>query len=259
MVLLVLVALGAGVARGEEHTAQPAADAAKDWSLTLDATFNGKYIWRGINLVDDPVFQPSVAFSYRGLTASVWGNMELTNTNTFPGHGDTAGDFTEVDYILDYSWAWRGVNLSAGAIYYDFPNTSAPSTTELYGVVALDVLLAPSVTLYQDIDEADGTYVNFALGHTFEDVWQPSETVSMSVDLSGSVGLGSANFNSFYYGVDQTAFTDVLVSLGLPLEIGERWTVTPSLNYSSLLDDDIRGGMSNDGNLWFGTSLAFTF
>ncbi len=69
----------------------------------LRADYFGKYIWRGQNISDDPVFQPSISAGYAGLTASIWGNIELTNIN------DNSGDFSEIDYSLDYSAALPGM------------------------------------------------------------------------------------------------------------------------------------------------------
>ena len=129
-----------------------------EFEFTSD--FNGKYIWRGQNLVDDPVFQPGLSASYQGLTASIWGNLDLTNVN------GNSGDFSEIDYTIDYSNKIPDseiVGFSVGAIYYDFPGTAAPGTTELYGGLSLDTFLSPSVTFYRDIDEADGLYISVGM------------------------------------------------------------------------------------------------
>ena len=60
-----------------------AAAAAEDSAIGVDvsADFYGKYIWRGQNLSDDPVFQPGVSITWGKLTAGFWGNMDLTNIN----------------------------------------------------------------------------------------------------------------------------------------------------------------------------------
>lgn len=250
MLLILLTMLGVTPAFAEDP---PGDGADKDWSVTLDAAFNGKYVWRGINVVDDPVFQPSLAASYKGWTASIWGNLELTGVNGF------GGDFTELDFGLDYSWSYGMLDFSTGAIYYRFPQTGAPSTVEVYGAVGADVFLSPTLTVYYDIDEADGAYVTLSAGHTFEDVWELSETVTASADLSASLGYGTSNYNAFYFGADQNALVDLTLSAGLPIALGERWTVTPSLNYASLLDGDLRRAVSDPDNFWVGLSLSCSF
>lgn len=237
----------------EPFGAPAAEEPQKAWWVALEATVNGKYIWRGQNIVDDHVFQPSATVGYKGLSVNVWGNRDLTDAN------DQAGNFTEIDYTIDYSWDWKGVGFSTGAIYYDFPHSSAPETVEVYGSAAFDAPLSPSVTLYWDVDEADGAYASFGLGHTFADLWRPGRGVSMSLDVGASLGFASANWNNFYFGVDKSAFTDGLLTVAFPFQIGERWSVTPALNYSALLDDDIRDTSSDQSNFWGGVTLSYSF
>jgi hypothetical protein len=113
-----ILVCGAGEAFGESEV---------DFEITAD--FFSKYIWRGQNLNDDPVFQSGFSASYRGLTAAIWGNMDLTNIN------GNSGDFSELDYCLDYSSevpGIKGVGYSIGAAYYTFPGTTTKDTTELY-------------------------------------------------------------------------------------------------------------------------------
>ena len=253
--MLIMLCIAPAAMGAEGATEEPA----NKVEFSLDATYNSKYIWRGINLADTPVFQPSAAISYSGFTAAVWGNMETTNDNKYVGHGDAAGDFTEVDYSIDYMWTVDRLNFSLGAIYYDFPNTGFNSTSEVYGAVGLDAVLSPAVTVYKDIDEADGIYATFSAGHSFEEVWKPSEETSLSLDLSGSVGYGSSRNNRFYYGASGSGFTDVTVSAGLPLSLGESLVLSPAVNCSVLLDGSIRRAMTKDDNVWFGISLTYSF
>ena len=231
----------------------PCALGGEDFSLDLDLTYDGKYVWRGINVVDDHVLQPSVTAGWRGFSVNIWGNRDMT------GENNAANDFTEIDFTADYSWTQGPVDLSVGAIRYTFPHGGGPSTTEFYGAAALETVLSPGITVYQDVEEADGTYVSVAVGHSFEEVWAPAEGVSAGLDLGLSVGMGSSDYNRFYYGAGGGALTDLLLTAGLPIRIGENATLTPSLNYSSLLDGDIRDAMADDTNLWGGLSLAVSF
>ena len=122
-----------------------------DVTFGVGADFMTNYVWRGQNLVDDWVLQPSLSAAYRGFTISVWGNSDIK--------GDTADDWeiTELDYTIDYSGTVPGMEAlgySIGAIYYYFPGGDA--TTEVYWGFSLDVPASPSVTVYHDVDEADG-------------------------------------------------------------------------------------------------------
>jgi len=260
-VAIALIGLLLAAREGQAEAPQTAAASAstrqsdeKNWSLSFATTLNSKYVWRGINLVDDPVLQPEAALAYKGLTLSVWANMELTEVN------GRANRFTEFDYTADYSYEWKDVVLSIGAIHYRFPNTKSNQTTEVYVAAGLNTILSPCVTVFRDVAEAKGTYAALAVGHTFEDIWRLSRKAVGSIDLSARIGYGSSNYNQFYYGTDNSAFSDVELSAGLPLKINERWTLTPSVTFTSLLSDGhIRQAMRNVDNWVVGVSLGVSF
>ena len=213
---------------------QTIASTATDVEVT--AAHYSKYIWRGQNLNDDPVFQTAASVSYGGLSAGIWGNMDLTNIN-----GNT-GDFSEIDYSLDYSAAmpgFEGIGYSLGAIYYDFPGTATPATAELYGALNFDLPLSPSVTLYHDVDEADGIYVSFAAGHTMEKIAALGSDIGVGMQIGASLGWGSASYNRYYWATPQSKLNDLVLSVSFPIQIAG-WTSAPSVYYVTLVSDDIR-------------------
>jgi hypothetical protein len=228
----------------------------KDWSVTLDLPFYSKYVWRGINLVDNWVFQPSIEGNYKWVTLSVWSSTELTNENT-------AGDFTEIDYITDLSFKFHKIGLSAGSNVYTFPNTDSNTapTTEIYAGVSLDVIAQPSLTTYYDVDLVHGFYVNLQVGHSFEDLWKPTKSVAFSVDLGAGTGICDQKHSEYYYEADTDGwvFSDALFRVGIPIKIGDYLTVTPSAFYSVLLDNAIRSAMTKDENFWWGSAVTFSF
>ena len=212
--------------------------------IGVSADIFSKYVWRGQNLVDDWVLQPGANVSYKGLTASFWGNLDLTDEN-----GDQ-GEFSEIDWTLDYSGQVPGVDVlsySLGFINYDFPASGADDTWEIYWGFGLDVMASPSVTVYHDVDEVDGTYVSFGIGHSFESL----NELGLGVDLSASIGWGSSSYNKIYWGSDESELNDLVLSAAFPFEVGG-FTVTPSVNYVTLMSDEIRSPnayLSND--TWF--------
>jgi len=227
-----------------------------DCELTVD--YVSKYIWRGQNLDDDEVFQLGLSVSYKGLTAAIWGNLELTSIN---GNG---GDFSEVDYTLDYSGkisGIKGVGYSLGASYYSFPGTKVKDTTEVYAGLSLDLPLRPSVTFYHDLDEADGTYISLALEHSVERIAKLGANMPVGMQLGTSLGWGSGSYNKYYWGTDQSKLNDLTLSASFPVEIGG-WTLAPSLNFVTLLSDDIRDtdAYGTDSDFFFvGISLSKSF
>ena len=224
-------------------------------SVGVTADFFSKYVWRGQNLVDGAVFEPGVSVGYMGLTGSIWGNLDLTDKN------DNSGKFTEVDYAIDYSGTFPGyekLGYSVGAIYYDFPNSDASGTTELYAGLSLDVPASPAVTVYRDIDECDGMYISLSAGHSIEQI---SEEVPVGVDLSASLGWGNKTYNTFYWGTNGSELNDLVLSAGFPFEVAGV-SVTPQVSFISLLGSDIKNADTYDTSnsmFVFGVGLAKDF
>ncbi len=224
----------------------------------ITADYFGKYIWRGQNLSDDPVFQPGLSASYGGLTAAIWGSLETTNIN------GNSGDFSELDYSLDYSAAMpglEGVDYSIGVIYYDFPGTKTKHSTEVYAGLSFDLPLSPSVTLYRDVDHIDCTYISLGVGHSIEKIAELAPDMPVAMEIGASLGWANDTYNKYYWGTDQSKMNDLTLSVSFPVEIAG-WTVTPSLNYVTLLSDDIRDAdtYGTDSDFFFaGIGLSKSF
>jgi len=213
-----------------------AAVEAPSLSTTVTACFVSKYIWRGQVLNDDYAFQPSVGLSYGGLSASLWGNLDMTD------YQNNSGEFTEYDWTIGYADKFSGIDIlqySVGVIYYDFPSSTL-NTTEVYGGLGLDIPLSPTVTIYRDVDEIKGTYAAFSLSHSVEKIFELSPDMPVGMTASASVGWGNKAYNRGYWsGLNENALNDLTVSIGFPVPV-LGWTFTPSVNYVTLLDSDIR-------------------
>jgi hypothetical protein len=210
--------------------------ALEEVGVEITADYFGKYIWRGQNLSDDPVFQPGISMSYGGFTFGIWGSLETTSINS------NSGEFTEVDQYLDYSSEVPGVEglgYSLGLIYYDFPETTVPRTTEVYWGFSLDAPLSPSITFNHDIDEADGLYISLGLGHSMEKIFDLGPETPVAMELGASYGWGDSSYNKYYWGVNDSKANDLTLSAAFPFEIGG-WTINPSINYVALVSSDIK-------------------
>ena len=226
-----------------------------------------KYIWRGINAVDDYVLQPNLELGLFGFTLGVWGNLELSDVN------GTSGDFTEIDYSLGYSLGLAIVELGAGFILYDYPNASSFNTTEFYIYGKANVLLSPTLTIYQDIDQFKGAYWEASIGHGI------GVGESTQIDLTTGLGLGSKSYIQGYFPVDPglpwepefstgASSTDYFIDAKVPFHPIPFLTVAPSLTWTSLLgdakksvdavpDDSVFSGKT--GNFYWGLSATFSF
>lgn len=230
-----------------------AAEQQSEFALTAD--YFTKYIWRGQNLNDKSVFQPSVSVGLSGFTASVWGNLDLKKSNQH------AGEFTEFDYGLDYSASVpdiNGVSFSIGALYYDFPNTTSEPTTELYGGLNFDLPLAPYIKWYRDVKAINGSYLQFGVGHSIGKIWELSDKCYCGLQIGSSIGYGSPRYNKGYFGVDSERLNDWTSSIAFPFCMGA-WTIKPSINYSTILSDVIRTETPKNDNFWAGLLICTEF
>jgi hypothetical protein len=222
----------------------------------VDLPVNSKYMWRGLELNEDPVFQPEAWVKYKGLSLRVWSNMELTGVHNGQGENGDRGNFTQVNYIAKYEDSIDKVKLNGGYIYYDYPHTSLPGTWELFGGIGYDTFLTPTITVYRDFKEADGWYSTFGLSHDIEF----KQLLNSTLNLSGNIAFSSANHTKYYYGKDANTFTNSLLSAGLKIPVTDAIAIVPTVNYSALL-----GSMRDEGlnkrndTFWCGIKITCSF
>jgi hypothetical protein len=229
------------------------------FSADISVDYYGKYIWRGQNVNDESVLQPNVSGSAYGFTGSIWANIDLTNGPHQAAPNNT-GEFSEIDYTLDYSASVPGaekLGFSLGVIHYLFPNTTFTSTTEIYAGANLDFPLSPFFTWYGDVNAIEGSYLQFGFGHSFEKL-AGSVDYNMGLDLSASFAWGSRGYNNGYFGIDEGAWNDLLIGIGVPITL-KYVTLTPSLNISTMLSERIGDASFERTNVWFGFGLSKGF
>lgn len=215
-----------------------------------------KYVWRGQLLTDDPVIQPSVTASWKGLSLNMWGSVDATDINEGPGDEYR---FQEVDYTLSYGFApTKGLDLEAGFITYTFPGTGAYTTEEVYGSACLSsVPLAPTLAVYYDVDEVDGFYVNLGISHTFD------LADKLGLTLGAGIGWADSDYNQAYFGVNDSAFGDVSATAELAYAITENASVALRLGYTDFVDSGIRDGADavygDSSNLVAGVGFTLGF
>jgi hypothetical protein len=248
------------------------------YSAGADIAVVSKYLWRGQRLTNDWSIQPALTVGIGGFGFNAWGTMDLTAVNPSPLSGINPGDgmqghFSEVDYTFSYDHSFENVSVGGGAIFYTFPDRFA-TTAELYGGVSFDTApLAPSFTLYVDVDETNagagtaGVYFNIAAGHSFAF----NNDVFTGIDFGGSIAFANSGFTGFYYGVSDGGPHDASFTVNLPISIDDNWSAGAWLTYSGLLGDSIRGaqfgdprvpgsgGASYADTVWGGLSLSLSF
>jgi len=225
-----IASTGIGLAEEEKPTA--------DASIALLS----KYVWRGYELSKDSlVIQPSVTVGYKGFAVNLWGNLD---TDDFNKTSDTF-NWNETDFTLSYDGSYEKLGYSAGYIYYDLDG--ADDTQEIYVGLSYDILLSPSITVYKDIANIPGYYVNLGISHSFP------ITDKYALDLGASAGY----YN--YSDKDYSALHDGLLSASITFPVNDYLSITPEVYYSFPLSNDAEDIEGLDNEFYGGLSASFAF
>lgn len=232
-------------------------------SASLDVAFLSQYIWRGYELSKDSlVIQPSATVGYKGFSFNLWGNLD---TDSYAGPYEGKAKWNETDMTFAYDHSFGPVGVGVGYIYYALDG--ADDTQEFYVSVGGDVLLAPTLTVYRDVDEYHGWYFHLGISHSFD---LPHD---ISLDLAGSVAYYiSDNDSTVDYDNNLNAttnrfknFQDGQVSVGLTIPFLNYFSAVPMIAYSFPLgnaaDNMLKAtSLSNSAAHFFGgvtLSMAF--
>lgn len=185
----------------------------KSWSLEAGADRSSIYLFRGVDLLnDESVIAPRAKLAWGGLAVSYYGYF-----GDLPG----ANRYVEGDLTADYTFEIGKAALTLGALTYQFNGDAErvlafQDTYEVYGVLAFDVPLSPTLSYNYDVDKIKGGYLSLALSHSF-----PLGS-RVSLDL-----LGSAGFDFHYNNKNVAAgtFNDVLFSIDLPIQLNDHFTL----------------------------------
>jgi uncharacterized protein (TIGR02001 family) len=237
------IILTAALALGIASIASTGTVFADEDKPTADASVGiySKYVWRGYELSQDSVvIQPSLTVGYKGFAANLWGNLDTDQK----GASDSF-NWNETDFTLSYDGAYEKLGYSLGYIYYDLDG--ADDTQEIYAGLSYDILLSPTLTVYKDIDNYSGYYVNLGISHSFP------LTDKYTLDLGASAG---------YYNRDDinySALHDGQLSASITIPVNEYLSITPEIHYSFPLSDDADDVEGLDNVFYGGLSASFAF
>ena len=279
VVTLVLIAL-IGTSAQESWAAGPI-------DIGAEVGIQSKYVWRGFLLTDGPVLQPSVTLGLKGLDLNLWGNMDFGD-NDIDKTKDSL-ELNKIDYSLSYNRSLLIIDASVGVIHYTFPNiTYDDATTEIFVGLSGSFPGHPSITLYRDVQDAEGTYISIGAGQSIP------VGLLFGIEISGAIGLGSKEYNDFYSKVDKVEevidvigdvtlkdqipgkmknFTpsDIMLGISVPIGIGELVNITPSITYTGIINGDISDFLElqsktqmisktiDDHNVYFGLTASVNF
>jgi hypothetical protein len=196
--------------------------------VDVDLAFNSAYVWRGLTMTDGEVMQPALTVSSGiGLSAGVWGNVDLVDDN------DLAGEFQEVDLTIAWSLPLDSiVGVELGYIEYLFPNNVGPSTRELYLSTTLDLAVAPFAAVYYDFGEIADYYAQIGLSYGSE------LTPALSWEAAAWAGYAGAGFAELCHGKGSGPF-DGNLSAAFSYRANDSLSLAGFVQYVDSLDSDI--------------------
>ena len=217
--------------------------------IDFDLTYASKYVWRGLAINNQGVWQPSLTLSSDSWFFNFWGNFDWTSSNGMERR------FTEFDYTFGYQLPSFGKNaISVGATIYQFPGASANDTTELWLSYSLGSNFGASIDIYQDIDVHEGLYISLSGSHPLT-IADPTSSLS----LDASLGWGDRKFNNFTYGNNRAAFADYYIGLSWAKSMNDHLSLNAALGATGFLDDDQLMGQPNRSNLTISFGAGWRF
>lgn len=208
--------------------------------LSVDVPFFSKYVWRGVNLINDPVLQPSFNVSFEGWNLNLWGNYDIDNSKRF----------NEFDTTLSYTGMLSQGAWTVGYVDYAFPGSGIAHTREFFGNFSFNHDWSPYVQLNFDVDEIDGLYARVGASKSVE-------TTAGEIDFHGWFGYGDTNMNNALYGNNKSGLADFGIEATWSKSLSENATGYVKLGYTTLLDSKHLQGQSNRNNFIFGFGVGF--
>lgn len=239
------------------------------YGVTVDTTWVSKYIWRGIDILDDKAaFQPSVSVDLgSGFSATVWASWAGASQN---GGSVSTVDADEMDYILSYGNSINegeasAINYSLNWVYYDFTDqpSKAADAQEINASFAMPNIcpggVVPSYTIVRMWSAKDGDagsvggwihVLGLDYGLTVPGFMEnnPEQTIDLHWDLTFNDGAGAAagGVDSDWSHMTFGASTDIALGSG---------TFRPGVFYQVSMEDTV----NNEDEFYTGVSYSLSF
>jgi len=236
-----------------------AAEAQDEVMVDMKSQVLSKFLDRAVLRNEDPVTRSDVRVEYKNFGLEIGGVADLTNFD------DNAGELTDVDVQLDYTYHRKALAIQMGFGYFTYPNSTEDNTAEVFTKFSYDLKygLTPYLKVAYDFDEADGYYSELGLNHTLNllpetmNLWKIDR---VELKSHANVSYGSSNYNDYYFGDNGNGFEMAKIGTGSEFGIGKKWTLTPEAEYYYTMDGHTDNLMDSRGNGFiYGLSLDCKF
>jgi len=233
---------------------------AQELGVDFDATYVSKYIWRGVDRLDDvSAFQPSININLgdTGFSFNLW-------TSYAGSGGNGRVNLTEYDYTLAYGdTLFEGetyaTNFTANYIYYDFIDqpTRAADAQELGVAFAWPNICPMGVVPSYYVGKIWASRSNSSLAKNYEG-WVHVFGLGYDLAVPGIIDTADQIINvsaaAVYndgYAVAEHDWSHIVWGASTSIDYGPG-TFTPAIYYQTSMDDAV----NTEDEFW--TSMSYT-
>jgi len=210
--------------------AQPQENPKSKINISVAGNLANKLKFWGMPFLDSPVYTQSLNANYGNFSASIAGDVDVNNKKLF--NMQTHAGFSQPisDKLNAYlGYVFFNFNLGEG---WDYASI-------LYGGLAADLPLNPSVTYNRLFRFGGGEYIEGSISHAFP----LGEKIGIS--LSQKAGYNNKA------GRDKTGFSHLETGVSVPIQLSNSVNITPYLNYLHSLSDEVKSGFYGGINIDF--------
>ncbi|MCD6526834.1 MAG: hypothetical protein J7K75_07595, partial [Desulfuromonas sp.] len=232
--------------------------AGEKFSLDVGVDYSSRYIWRGMDLINDdngavqPWFDAGYSITDKlSIHYLFWADYRLVDGDYDFGDDNEWDEFDHIGYLTyDIN---DTLSCELGYIYYYLPENAWGDTNndqEFYGGIsaALTDNLSTSLYVYYNFDSgsSDGIYAKWA----FDGAMALTETA----ELFASAGIGYMDYEDDF----DSGFSDLPVSAGVSVDLGRGLGMYVSANYSVTLDALRDNDINHENEAWVMTGLSYS-
>ena len=236
------------------------------FSFEMYVDFYSAYIWRGMVITEEPVWQPNTSLALNlGDYGKVFTELFANFNTTTRAHHNQCGGIDEIDYAIGYEVDVSFLTLGIAHTWYTFPSITDSqyegSTREinLSAEIGNDYVV-PFVEVNVDYARADGVYALAGLRKEITVVDQ------LSLGAEVTLGGGTNPYTEYYFGNNsKSGLVDGNIAIFSKFDITDNVFVGARIAYMAVLDSDIQGvypeyaNHAKDHMIWGGFTFGVTF
>jgi hypothetical protein len=247
----------------------------KWWSVNASTGWDSLYMFRGVNVLGNG---NGIYWLGGDLAVSPWENGAFVvgvwyGVGSWWNTANSQARYGELDVFAEYTHSFGDLSLTAGWIYYYYPNTPAvagganSSQNEIYFGAAYDIALGnitvtPNTTFYYNVGPEAGAPGGIVNGGS--SYWILGLDASIPVAYDGAVALEPYTQFGINFGFNNNNFgnnrfnggNNWQAGLALPIQFTSWLSIAPYIAYSYQWQQLIAGAGTGTGataiNTWWG-------